>query len=115
MAGRTFKTPPRSLTVYSSKVETTSADPFMIENTLVSPLMTSMFGGRLTWNKKEMLMDSWLDLDINTEKAMVDKHEAARILIELQKAINLVSGPTAPNFNPSLPSFNPMNPSVLNY
>ncbi|KAJ6000179.1 hypothetical protein N7481_000588 [Penicillium waksmanii] len=91
MAGCTFRTPPKSLTVYSSKVETTSPDPFIIENTLVSPLMATMFGGRLTWDKNEMLMDSWLNLDINTDKAMVDRDEAARNLIELQKAISLVS------------------------
>ncbi|CAI7571006.1 unnamed protein product [Penicillium pancosmium] len=89
MAGCTFKTPPKSLTVYSSKVETTSPDPFIIDNTLVSPLMATMFGGRLTWDKKEMLMDSWLNLDINTERAMADNDGAARSLIELQKAINL--------------------------
>lgn len=85
--GREFS---RSLVIYSEKVETTSPIPFLMENTLVSPLMASLFGGRLIWDKKELLMDSWLGLTINVDRALSEPDEVARNLIEMQKALNLV-------------------------
>lgn len=79
----------RSLVVYSEKVETTSPIPFLMDNTLVSPLMASLFGGRLIWDTKELSMDSWLDLTINPDRTLSQPDEVARNLIEMQKALNV--------------------------
>ncbi|KAJ5090452.1 hypothetical protein N7532_009136 [Penicillium argentinense] len=80
---------PKCLVVYDYKASSLSGMPFIHEISPVSPLTAAFFGGKLRWDAKEMLLDSWLSLSLNTQDSAFKPSEAARNLIELHKALRV--------------------------
>ncbi|PGH13714.1 hypothetical protein AJ80_06219 [Polytolypa hystricis UAMH7299] len=81
--------PMGSLAAFTSMTKARESNTIYInENSLVSPLMVCLFGGRLRSQQRTIRMDSWLPMRIRAGKSVGEDIAATRTVFEFRKALD---------------------------